>query len=262
MVLFEEVVPAAPPPRRGERPAKTAAKGPDGAKAGGVRGARENARLKQELGATREYLQSIIEEQEASTEELKSANEEAQASNEELETAKEELQSANEELNTVNDELKTRNVALTEVNNDLSNVLTSINVPLVMVGKDLNIRRFTQSMEPMLNLIDSDIGRSISDLKPNIDLPDLPELLRGVVSGGKPRHAGDPGSERVAGILSKCLPYRAPDNKIDGALLVMLDIDAVKHARDYAEAIVETVRQPLVVLTKDLKIQERESGVL
>ena len=248
-----------------EGAASPAASGPDGAgqqKTGGarpgtttgVRSARESARLKQELAATREYLQSIIEGQEASAEELKSANEEAQASNEELETAKEELQSANEELNTVNDELKTRNVALSELNNDLSNVMTSINVPLVMVGKDLNIRRFTQSMKPMLNLIDSDIGRSILDLKPNIDVPDLPELLRSVVNGGSPgvREIQSPKGRWFA---MQALPYRAPDNKIDGALLVLLDIDVTKHARNYAEAIVETVRQPLVILAKDLKIR-------
>ena len=233
---------------------KAAAKGPDGAKTAGPRGARENARLKQELGATREYLQAIIEEQEAASEELKSANEEAQASNEELETAKEELQSANEELNTVNDELKTRNVALTEVNNDLTNVLTGINVPLVMVGRDLNIRRFTPSMEPMLNLIDSDIGRSISDLKPNIDLPDLPELLRGVVSGGSPA-AREIEGPKGRWYSLQVLPYRAPDNKVDGALLVLLDIDAIRRSRDFAEAIVETVPLPLLVLTRDLRIQ-------
>ena len=256
LVLFEGAQPAAPPvPVQDEakRP-KAAANEPAGAKTAGPRGARENARLKQELGATREYLQAIIEEQEASTEELKSANEEAQASNEELETAKEELQSANEELNTVNDELKTRNVALTEVNNDLTNVLTGINVPLVMVGRDLNIRRFTPSMEPMLNLIDSDIGRSISDLKPNIDVPDLPELLRGVVHGGSParREIEDPQGRWYS---LQVLPYRAPDDKVDGALLVLLDIDAIRRSRDFAEAIVETVPLPLLVLTGDLRIQ-------
>jgi len=100
---------------------------------------------------------------------------------------KEELQSTNEELNTVNDELKTRNTALTELNNDLSNVLTCINIPLVMVGRDLSIRRFTPSMERMLNLIESDVGRSISDLKPNINVPDLPELLRAVIHGAIPQ---------------------------------------------------------------------------
>jgi len=252
MVLFEGATSAAAPAPDGAGQQKTGVARPG--KTTGVRGARENARLKQELAATREYLQSIIEEQEASTEELKSANEEAQASNEELETAKEELQSTNEELNTLNDELKTRNAALTEVNNDLSNVLASINVPLIMVGKDLNIRRFTQSMEPMLNLIDSDIGRSILDLKPNIHVPDLPELLRSVVNGGSP------GVREIQGpkgrwFSMQALPYRGPDNKIDGALLVLLDIHMTKDARDYAEAIVETVRQPLLVLAKDFKVR-------
>jgi two-component system CheB/CheR fusion protein len=206
MVLFEGGGPAlAPVPAT---PEQDHAKQPKGrpAQTAGMRVARENARLKQEMAATREYLQSIIEEQEASTEELKSANEEAQASNEELETAKEELQSSNEELNTVNDELKTRNISLTEVNSDLSNVLASINVPLLMVGKDLNIRRFTGSMEPMLNLIDSDMGRSISDLKPNIDVPDLPELLRIVITGGNPPLRGRSRIRRAVGIISRpCL---------------------------------------------------------
>src|SRR2546426_828904 len=133
-------------------------------------------------------------------------------------------------------------------------MLASINVPLIMVGKDLNIRRFTQSMEPMLNLIDSDIGRSILDLKPNIHVPDLPELLRSVVNGGSP------GVREIQGpkgrwFSMQALPYRGPDNKIDGALLVLLDIHMTKDARDYAKAIVETVRQPLLVLAKDFKVR-------
>jgi two-component system CheB/CheR fusion protein len=123
-----------------------------------------------------------------------------------------------------------------------------------MVGRDLNIRRFTPSMEPMLNLIDSDIGRSILDLKPNIGVPDLPDLLRDVVSGGSPAAREIEGPKGRFYSL-QALPYRAPDNKVDGALLVLLDIDAIKRSRLFAEAIVETVRQPLVVLTGDLRIQ-------
>ncbi|SPF56194.1 Methylase of chemotaxis methyl-accepting protein [Candidatus Sulfopaludibacter sp. SbA4] len=217
------------------------------------RTARENSRLKQELAATREYLQAIIEEQEASTEELKSTSEEAQASNEELETSKEELQSANEELNTVNEELRTRNVALIEVYNDLSNVLTGINVPLVMVGEDLKIRRFTQAIEPMLNLINSDIGRSISDLKPNIDILDLAGMLRSVVQGAKPG-AREIQSPEGRWYSLQALPYRA-ENRIAGALLALFDIDAVKHGRDYAEAVMHTTRQPLVILNGTLKVR-------
>ncbi len=98
-------------------------------------------KLEQELTATKDYLQAIIEEQEASNEELKSANEEIlsaneelQSTNEELETAKEELQSTNEELTTVNEELQNRNVELSQLNNDLQNILTGTNVAIVMLG--------------------------------------------------------------------------------------------------------------------------------
>ena len=251
MILFEDVQPAAPAgvaaPPGGEQPA--------GAKAARVAGvsSRESTRLRQELAATREYLQSIIEEQEASTEELKSANEEAQASNEELETAKEELQSANEELNTVNEELKNRNVALVEANTDLSNVMTSINVPLVVVSKDLKIRHFTQAMAPMLNLVDADVGRSLSDLRPNIAVPDLPDMLRSVITGVAPRPREVLGPEGRWYSL-EALPYRGPENKIDGALIVLLDIDAAKLARDYEEAVVRAVQQPLLILSNDLKV--------
>ena len=118
-----------------------------------------SARLHHELVATKEYLQSTIEDHASTLEELRAANEEAQAANEELETAQEELESANEELNTLNEELKISNREFSKVNRDLANLLESISIPLVMVGRDLRIRRFTRAIEPMLNLIASDVGR-------------------------------------------------------------------------------------------------------
>ena len=107
-------------------------------------------KLEHELAATKEYLQSVIENQEAMNEELQSANEEIlssneelQSTNEELETAKEELQSANEELSTVNDELRIRNSDVSIANNDLTNLLSSIDLSVVMLGPDATIRRST-----------------------------------------------------------------------------------------------------------------------
>jgi len=51
------------------------------------------------------------------------------------------------------------------------------------------------------------------------------------------------------------------DNRIDGAVLVLVDIDAVKRseqqikrARDFAESTFEAVREPLVVLTPELLV--------
>ena len=126
----------------------------------------------------------MIEEQESTNEELKSANEEIlssneelQSTNEELQTAKEEAQSANEELNTVNEELRHRNAELGRVNDDLLNLLHGVGIPIVMVSRDLRIRRFTPLAEKAFNLIPSDVGRPLSDIKPNLDADDLPRLI-------------------------------------------------------------------------------------
>jgi two-component system CheB/CheR fusion protein len=132
---------------------------------------REVAQLRQELAGTRDYLQSMIEQQDASNEELRSANEEIlssneelQSTNEELETAKEELQSANEELTTVNEQLQRRNLELDLANNDLTNLLSSTSIPVIMVGGDLRLRRLTGPAKRVLNLLPTDLGRPISDL--------------------------------------------------------------------------------------------------
>ncbi len=212
-----------------------------------------SARLQRELVATKEYLQSIVEDNATTLEQLRAANEEAQAGNEELETAQEELESANEELSTLNEELKISNVEFSQVNRDLTNLLESISIPLVMVGRDLRIRRFTRAMEPMLNLIASDVGRSITDLRPQIELPDLRRLLLDALGGGdrKPRDVRDSHGRWYS---LRVLPSAGPDGKTDGAVLMLIDIDAAKRGQDFAEAIVETVREPLVILGQNLRV--------
>jgi two-component system CheB/CheR fusion protein len=238
LVLFEDAEPKADP----KASRKQAVQDDEG-----------SARLQRELAATREYLQSIVEEHASTLEELRAANEEAQAGNEELETAQEELESANEELNTLNEELKISNLEFSKVNRDLTNLLESISIPLVMVGRDLRIRRFTRAIEPMLNLIASDVGRSIFALQPQIELPDLRQLLIDAMEGGsrKPRDIRDSHGRWYS---QRILPSVGPDGKTDGAVMMLIDIDAAKRGLDFAEAIVETVREPLVILNQNLEV--------
>src|SRR5262249_12372514 len=136
----------------------------------------------------REYVQSITEEHETTTEELQSANEEVQSANEELqsaneelETSREEIQSSNEELATVNDELQRRADDLQHANNDLVNLVGSVQMPIVILGADLRIRRFTPSAEKMLNLIPADVGRPIMDIRLKLSIPDLEAQLLDVI---------------------------------------------------------------------------------
>jgi len=259
LIIFEDMV--APTVRDLKKPGKAPAKTKD-------RPQEDHAApLERELAATQQHLKSIVAEHEASTEELKALNEEVQSSNEELqsineelETSKEELQSTNEELSTVNDELQNRNEEITQSNNDLVNVLSGVDIPILLIGNKLEIRRFNASAGKALNLIATDIGRPISDIRPNINVPDLDTLILEVIDSLLIREQEI--QDRQGRWYSMTIrPYKTIDNRIDGALVTLEDINDLKQgmmrnkeARDYAEAIVETVREPLIVLSEDLRV--------
>ncbi|MBW4662387.1 MAG: PAS domain-containing protein [Drouetiella hepatica Uher 2000/2452] len=229
----------------------------------------EIAQLRQERAATQEYLQAVIQEQEDSNQDLKvaneeilSSNEELQSANEELETAKEEIQATNEELSTTNEELRSRNAELHQVNNDLTNLLASINIPILMLTSDLRIRRFTPMAQQLFNFIPTDAGRPLSDISTNLNLPNL-ELLLLEVLETLSRKELEVQTQDGHWYMLRMRPYRTTENRIDGVVLVLLDIDALKRsaatvegARNYAEAIVETVQVPLVVLESDLRVNK------
>ncbi|MEG4208709.1 chemotaxis protein CheB [Microcoleus sp. S13_B4] len=226
----------------------------------------EIARLQEELKITKDHLQSIIQEHQAANQDLRAANEEIlsnneelQSTNEELETAKEEIQATNEELNTINDELQRRNVESTQVSNDLQNLLGTINIPILMVGGDLRIRRFTPAIESIFNLISSDVGRCLSDITHKLIMPELEPMIVEVIRTLNLK-AQEVQDREGHWYDLHIRPYRTIDHKIDGAVVMLVDINDLKvtaqqlmEAKNYAETIVETVREPLLVL--DLKLQ-------
>ncbi len=277
------------------------------------------ADLEREISEMRDYLQSIQEQYEAANEELQASSEEAQSTNEELqsineelETSKEELESANEELTTVNEEMGNRNAELNRIHGDLFNLQTSTKLAVVLLGRDMSIRRFSAQAEKQFDLLATDLGRPVSYLRHHLVFPptasagDSPDptsrawrARQGRASarnaspipvGGLPTGAGEsppPGSiprpyletfiaevidtvrEREREVQDQAgrwyslrvRPYMTLDNKVDGAVLVLIDIDALKRsehavaaARDYAEAIVSTAPDPLLILDADLRV--------
>lgn len=198
----------------------------------------EVTRLRRELVTVKNQMQAAVEEKEASNEELRAANEEIQSSNEELqsmneelETAKEELQSTNEELITVNEELQNRNQELSILNNDLNNIYTSISIPIIMVGPDLCIRSFTPDAGKLINIVSTDVGRPIEDIKLKADIPDLHDLLVSVIDDIEPK------KRQIQDINGRWYemnirPYRTLENKIDGAVIVFSDIDEIKRSEE------------------------------
>lgn len=228
---------------------------------------RETQRLKQELAAAQEALHAAIESEEATKEEFQSANEEIlsaneelQSTNEELETSKEELQSANEELNTLNEELRHRNAELSELSNDISNLLNSTKFPVVMLDRDLRIRRMTPSAHELLKVSPSDVGRPISDIRLNIKTPELDSMIEKVLDDLQPVELEVQTVDDKWRSLS-VLPYKTSDNRIDGVVLALQDIDRIKAANEqlkrsseFLRAVIDTVRAPLLVLDPDSRV--------
>jgi two-component system CheB/CheR fusion protein len=259
LVLFEErsrgvsapAVPAAPVASRGGNAAQ-----------------RRIAQLEEDLEALRHYQQVVEDEQAASQEELQSANEEVLSSNEELqsineemETAKEELQSSNEELTTLNEELQNRNLELQRLTDDLDNFLASTTLPLVMLGRDLVVRRFTPAATKLLHVEPADIGRPFGHVRTGIDIAELESVAREVIETMQAveREVHD---DKGCWWRLHVRPYRTRQNQIDGAVLALVDIDALKRsreivedARDFADAIVNTAREPMLVLDAQLRIR-------
>ena len=230
--------------------------------------------LERELKTTKENLRSTIEELETSNEELKSTNEEMQStneemqsSNEELETSKEELQSLNEELITVNTELQNKNDELSVINNDMKNLLDSIDIPTIFLDNNLLIKRFTHHATKVVNLISTDIGRPINHIATNLEyenlIEDAEEVLRTLAFKEVEVQTKDGTWYQM-----RILPYRTVSNLIDGVVVTFTNIDNQKNAyreihklnqeiqlaREYSDNIVDTIRDSLLILDKDLKV--------
>ena len=224
--------------------------------------------LRQDLTSTRFHLQSLVEERDArnqelvsANEEIQSANEELQSTNEELETTKEELQSANEELQTVNEELQQRNNILTQTGNDLTNLLNSVNIPLLMLTSDLHIRQFTPPMQRMLSVRPADVGRSISEIRLQLSIENIEPILLDVLDTLGTRELEVQDREGRWNLL-RVRPYRTADNKIEGLVVVLLDIDQLRNsqlrlieANHFASTVVEGVPVPIIVANKDCTIR-------
>ena len=245
---------------------------------------RQIAVLTDELTATREHLESTIEAQAASNEDLQAANEEVQSSNEELqstneelETSKEEIQSSNEELVTVNDELRLRNEELDRANDDLNNLFGSVKMAIVMVWQDLRIRRFTPLAQTLFNILPTDVGRSIADMRHNIGIDDFSELLTRAINQGVELEKQVQSHEGRSYWL-RLRPYRTEDGAVDGAVVILIDIETLaqtqeslrkriaelaaadRHKNEFLAILAHELRNPLAPLRNAVQILKASAG--
>jgi two-component system CheB/CheR fusion protein len=217
--------------------------------------------LEKELQYTKHRLQTTIEEMESSVEELKSTNEELQSANEELQstneeamTNKEEMQSLNEELMTLNMQYLSKTEELSEAANDMKNLLDATEIATIFLDNDLAIKRFTPPVGRIVPLLPTDVGRPIvhfaHTLRHATLMEDVQQVLDRLVSV-----EANIQTTRGEWYAMRIMPYRTLDNYISGAVITFTDITGLKaleaqlqESSRLAESIVETLREPLLVL--------------
>lgn len=196
----------------------------------------------------------------ASNTDLQSANEELRSALEELETSKEELQSMNEELQAVNQENRHKMEELGQLSSDLQNLLTATDIATVFLDRELRILRFTPRIEQLFSVCRADRGRALADFTSRIGYDGLAKDARLVLDKlvtVERENQDDTGRW----YLTRVLPYRSQEDRIEGVVITFVDITrqklaerTVRLAKETSERILDTLPDPLLVLSRDLEI--------
>ncbi len=216
--------------------------------------------LQKQLKASKRRSRELVNELEATNEELQTSNRELMASNEELQSTNEELQSVNEELYTVNSELQMKNEELTTANNDISNLLKSTDIGTIFLDKELKIRRFTPAVRRQFNLIDSDVGRSITNFSSTFKGLDIEEVCQEVFRALSPfeKEIVDKEGDHY---LLRVLPYRTEEDYIDGLVLTFVNINELAISRNQTQKAERIFKQFVSHSDQQIAIIDRKAEV-
>jgi len=222
MIIFSDV--AAPREKQTERHSSSDL--PDSAAISDLE--HELMQSREELQSTREEMQSSQEELTSTNEELQSTNEELQSTNEELTTSREEMQSLNEELQTVNAEQQSKMDEFSRVHDDMRNLLNSTEIITIFLDSRLHVRRFTSRADKLFKLIQSDVGRPLTDVVTDLQYPEMADesrqVLRTLTSSEKQVATTDGRWYSV-----RIMPYRTTEDVISGVVLTFANLTATKN---------------------------------
>jgi two-component system CheB/CheR fusion protein len=164
-------------------------------------------------------------------------------------------------------ELQGRNADLARANSELNSLIASTGIGTLFLDGELRIRRYTQAMTGIFDLEPADVGRPFVDAVRDADVA---ELVADVARTARNRVAverewtGNDGHFYRVHMQPGCTGGREPD----GVALSFVDIsERERHDREtkmlneqlesrkaFAESIIATVRDPMLVLDEDLRV--------
>ncbi len=187
--------------------------------------------LEEEVKELKAKLSSSYERLDASNENMQSFNEELISANEEMQSTNEEMQSVNEELHTINADYQLKNKELIEINDDLNNYFRSNINGQLFINNDLQLMKFSPGTVNQINLLETDVGRPLSNISTNIKFETIIDDVKEVLSAGNViTKEIETNNGKWYQIMT--MPYvQQADNKNNGAIITFNDITALKKAQ-------------------------------
>ncbi len=143
---------------------------------------------------------------------------------------------------------------------DLISILNTVDAPIVVARRDSVIVFFNKAAADVLGLSPSDIGRPFCDVSVLAGLPRLEERCSQVAASGVDSRADF--RERDRWFVVRISPYTNGDRQVTGTVLTFTNVTAFRgsidqaiYERECTKAILNTVGDPLVVLSADQRIQ-------
>jgi two-component system CheB/CheR fusion protein len=141
----------------------------------------------------------------------------------------------------------------------MRNFLDSTSIATVFLDRQLSIKRFTAAASSIVNLIPSDVGRPFHHIASKLEednlYADAAQVLDSLVAKERQVRSTD-----GRWYLCRTIPYRTQDNQIDGVVMTLTDMTELKlaesaaAAKNLAEGIIDTVREPLVALDGEFRV--------
>ena len=152
------------------------------------------------------------------------------------------------------------NATADSIGADVVGILDTIDVPIVVVGRDCKVTRFNRAAAEVLGVSTSDIGRQTCNIQALLGVPEIDQMCMQVMVDGVPSRREMRNGDRW--FLVRIAPYTGTDRQVRGAVLTFTNFTAFRaslgqaiYEREYTKTILNAVIDPLVVLDDGLQVQ-------
>jgi PAS domain S-box-containing protein len=148
-----------------------------------------------------------------------------------------------------------------QVSNSLGmEIIDCIELPVLVVGRDLRLVSFNPAAARLLSLTRSDPGRQLQSIQMLAGVKNLEDLCEHVIASGSSHRAEV--DDGAGSWFSLNISRLTANQNITGAVLALTNVTAFRESleraieeREYTKAVINTVADALVIVDADIRIQ-------